>query len=176
MATLTLRPNAPGDVTGLARLGGTANWQCVDDVTPDEDASYVAGPGSPNYDLYRLPAHTVESGVINSIKVYARVKENESGGATGGIETKTGTHEYAWLINDFPTSYTTYSYTWTANPETGLPWTWANVDSYQIGVAINKAGKGSGGKCTQVYCEVDYTPGKAAKGGVSGRLLGERCV
>ena len=52
------------------------------------------------------------------------------------------------------TNWSDFSDVWATNPWTGLPWTWANLDLLQIGVAL----KGTGtyyAFCTQVYIIVN---------------------
>ncbi|GAI58401.1 unnamed protein product, partial [marine sediment metagenome] len=54
------------------------------------------------------------------------------------------------------TNYTSYSYQWNTNPETGGNWTWAQIDALQIGVQLRKADDLVATRCTQVYTEVSF--------------------
>ncbi|GAH59962.1 unnamed protein product, partial [marine sediment metagenome] len=53
--------------------------------------------------------------------------------------------------------YNTYSQTWTKNPADGEAWEWADIDTLEIGIGVEKKDAGSP-ICTQVYVEIDYTP------------------
>lgn len=151
---LTLRPNGVGDLTELTPLGGT-NWASVYDPTPDEDASYVYGTGE--IDLYALPNHTTESGVINFVKIYVRAKYITAG-KNGTARPYYKTEGVAgWKdSHDMTNEYVTYSSTWTTNPEVGGAWTWEQIDALQAGVRLYATGEG--GRCTQVYVEVEEEP------------------
>jgi len=161
---LTIRPNAPGDATSLLPNPGTgeANWEDVDESTPDEDSTYVYNQGdTPIYDLYNLTDHTTEGGSINSVTVYTRCRATLANiGARLIIKTEGSIYEYPtnttwWLLT---TSYENYSYQWNTNPNTGAAWTWAQIDALQAGPELDNVAKQTS-RCTQVYVEVDYTPG-----------------
>ena len=141
-------------------------WDKVDDVTPDEDATYVrttqkyTGYGHV-WETYALTNPT-GAGAINKITVFYRTKGIVEGGAgqyyqsgaviyTQGAEYKepdTGTRTN--------TTYQTFSYTWATNPATGNPWTWAEIAALEAGVTL--AGAAWPGRCTQVFVEVEYIP------------------
>lgn len=166
MATEILRPDAAGDQTGITYgyPGATIHWSLVDEAVADDVISYVYSRAL-NYqrDLYNLPAHSVGSGTISSIKIYFRIsisnavnivyaKPSQKSGVTvtdGTEVSKTGV-----------TTFETFSQTYTTNPATGVAWTWDEIDALQIGVQLkadyNDPMPNAG--CTQVYVEVDYTP------------------
>ena len=168
MATETLRPNGAGDDTELEPYDGTTNWQNVDEETPD-------GESTDNYndtnnwlrDLYAIADHSVGSGTINHVKVYAHCKfftsgtpENsqlkitiKSGEGAGAPDTiSEGSEE------TLTTTWTNYSHQWDTNPKTGSAWTWDEIDNLQAGVSL-RAGGGDAysADVTQVYVEVEYT-------------------
>lgn len=55
-------------------------------------------------------------------------------------------------------TWETISQEWATNPADSQPWDWSDIDALQIGVGL-KASSGGYTRCTQVYVEVDYTPG-----------------
>jgi hypothetical protein len=164
MATEILRPNAAGDETALDQYPTSgSHYDKVDEVTPDNDSTYVynSAKGAAWYrDLYNLPAHS-GSGTINkiTIKIVAR------NSLWAGVEIFCKTHGTGYSDGD--SWYNHYSYTektWelTTNPNTSAAWTWDEIDALQIGVQM-WCGDGQWGRCTQVYVEVDYTSGETPK-------------
>ena len=163
--TETLRPNGAGYINQWCNKtsGCTAqanNYLEVDEETTDEDVSYVYVPSTVttvSIDAYAL-SNTTGSGVIQSITVFGRSKAvNTSmteqfryGFRTGGTNYfKTG-----WATN----SWWTLSNTWTTNPDTGLAWTWADLDALEVLIHHTGTwGDGDEVRCTQVYVVVDYT-------------------
>ena len=129
-----------------------SHYDKVDEVTADA-TTYVAGTG---YDLYGIPDHTTESGVINYVKIFYRVLAySQYGGGYGYSKPaiKTGGTIYYGTQITVADWWTTYNYTWNTNPQTGVAWTWDDIDALQIGIAIM-----GNVYCTQVYIEVNYTP------------------
>jgi len=132
------------------------NWKQVDEVTADDDATFVYQAITAwSEDHYTFPAHSDGSGTINNIKVYCRMV-----GLGGTEQSKCLAYVNSVLyygdVETLTTSWASYSKTWTKNPNTGLDWTWDNIDALIIGVALNN-NNGTVAKCTQVYVEVDYT-------------------
>ncbi len=173
MATETLRPNAVGDETALDKVGGDANWECVDEVVSDENATYVYTNSTAFVrDLYNLPLST-SSGGINFIKVYTSC----TGRGYSGMRAKAciksnSTITYGSELTP-PTPWQTWGMQWDTNPADGEAWEWADIDALQIGVAL-KAGTDAPW-CTQVYVEVDYTFGVVTDSGTlsgTGSLVG----
>jgi len=81
MATETLRPNAAGDITQLGMFPDTGeeNYEDVDEVTPDDDTTYVfkGEPAGAGRDQYNLSNSGVGAGTITNVRVYVRVKLRE---------------------------------------------------------------------------------------------------
>jgi len=161
MATETLRPSAPGDLTEFTPYPGTgeANWEDVDDIVSDDDATYVR----------------VSPPLEQGTQLQICIKENS-------VTTKTANQSLT-------ESYVLFSQQWDTRPSDSGAWTWNDIDSLQIGVyesltrfftdlynLPSHAGAGtinyvkvyararwrvSAGTAylyvTQVYVEVDYT-------------------
>lgn len=158
MAEETLRPTAAGDSTALTPYPGTgeANWQDVDDVTSDNDSTYVNAGSYDAWllDLYNLANHSVGSGVINYVTIYM-VSYITASGSKAKIAVKThGTVYYGDEFYD--TSYTLRSKQYTANPYTSSAWTWDEVDALQAGVDLYAISSKGVAHCTQVYIIVTY--------------------
>lgn len=163
MATKTLRPNAAGDETNIQNQypASTYHWDKVDEVTADDASTYVrCDHGNAVRDLYNIP--TYSSGPINKITVYIRCRLY-GGGANGAIAytaIKTGGTAYNGSGNNLTTTWTLYSTEYTTNPQSGVAWTWSDIDSLQIGVQLFGTYVPTPavdlGDCTQVYVVVDY--------------------
>jgi len=157
--SVILRPNAAGDETNIpgASPGGN-HWDMVDDVTPDNDGTlvYTLYVNTYKRDLYALSNHT-GSGTINWIKVWIRSRGDPTA-ARAKTAIKTGGTVYEGSEIALTTSYTNYYTQYTTNPYTGLPWTWSDLDALQAGTSIHDGGV-TYSRCTQVYVEVNYTPG-----------------
>jgi len=159
-STLILRPSATGNETSITSQhpASTSHWDKVDEATSDEWATYISTTsGSYLRDLYALPDHTTESGLINSVKIYFRIATWYTAGCYAKPSQKSGV-----TITDgtqqSTTSYTTFdlkSQTYPTNPATGVAYTWSEIDGLQVGVSLKAYG---GAACTQVYVEVNYTP------------------
>ncbi len=154
----TLRPNAAGDETDILQqypVGG-AHWEKVDEVSPDENSTYVYSAYGDGWrrDLYKLPASS-GLGTINKITVYFRgrgtSRDSRAKASIKSNSTVTDMPEYQSL----PEPWGTFLYEWTENPAGGA-WEWADIDALQIGVYLYAAFDEA--RCTQVYVEVDYTP------------------
>ena len=151
---LTIRPNGVGSNSDLQDVNCSPNWQCVDEVTPDEDATHVAGNGvSFLTDTYTADDHTSETGTIDSVKISMRVAGDSSGKkARTSIITHGSQYDGTDIVLSTVGSYTNYSTTYTVNPFTGSAWSWNEIDDLEIGVSIRKEGL-----CTQVWADVYYT-------------------
>jgi len=160
MATEILRPNAAGDETALSLYpnSGEANWEDVDEETPDELDTRVYKTGtSYTRDLYNLPSHSVGSGTINFIKIYFRCQRPGSGTSCKAKPSlKSDSTVTDGTEVTLTSSWVTYSEQWSTNPADSAAWSWADIDALQIGVSLKGDGTNPA-RCTQVYVEVDYT-------------------
>jgi len=168
MATETLRPNGAGAETYIHFQGPSSSYHYdkVDEASSDGMTTYVADDGKFTYyrDLYNLPSHSVGSGTINYIKVYAVARTDDAFQASLKIVIQTNDIAYessAFTVTTAPYAWQTKSNQWTNNPKTGNPWTWDEIDALQIGVSLRSGRSDSSNStyCTQLYVEIDYTPG-----------------
>lgn len=163
MSTAILRPNAAGDECNIQGEIGAAcpnHYQNVDEVIHDGDATLVYQVNTIYFrDLYHLQDHTSETGVINSVTVFGYVRNSTGIGYTVKFAIKTGVTAYngADQADTGTANYVLKSEAWATNPQTGVAWTWADIDALQAGISLKSATAGDGASCTQLYVEVDYT-------------------
>jgi hypothetical protein len=165
---LVIRPNAAGDNTALGNtdgstFGAATNYTLVDETTSDGDATRVSwiedAASNPGYDLYNLENHSSETGTITKVSVFVVAKKANAYCTNPFTQPliKTGGTEYNGTQNMLSTDYVIYSDDWTTNPNTGIAWTWADIDALQAGVRLDSIGAvGCWSYCTQVYVVVYY--------------------
>jgi hypothetical protein len=163
MAIETLRPSGPGSACNLPLEQGCSacpnHYDCVDEQTADDSATKImTNVADWLTDLYVLPAHSGE-GIINKVTVYAVCKSAYEPVQTA-LKISCYTHSTQYDGSEETVAveaWTTYSYEWTTNPNTGLAWTWDEIDALEIGVTMRCSGAGNRAQVTQVWVEVDYT-------------------
>ena len=135
------------------------HWDKVDDATSDGDATYVYTDSSTwQEDLYDVSDHATGTGAINFVRVYMECRADASPAQTSAyVHIKTNSLEDNGSEETITTGYATYSDQWDTNPQTGNPWTWAEIDALQIGTGLREPALGQNTICTQVYVVVDYT-------------------
>jgi len=153
--SVTLRPMGPGSSTQWTKFGCTANWDCVDDATPDGDTTHVE-TGTPGYtDLYAMQ-DLGQSGSVLSVTVTANAWGEPNQFCQAELD---GCYSYLKLrVNGydsaaFPLTTPTVSATWTTNPATGQPWTPAEVNALEAGFRVDRASEIT--KVTQLYMSVE---------------------
>ncbi|MDD5082865.1 MAG: hypothetical protein PHU08_05770, partial [Dehalococcoidales bacterium] len=128
-ANETRAPTGDGDTSGTWNT--SPRWDDVDETTPN-DADYMTGTtDSGGYQLFTFSAFTIPAdSPIADITVYIRAKDVSSG--TNDIRPSikvNGTRYNTTASSNNPgDSFTTYSYSYTTNPNTGLAWTVADIN------------------------------------------------
>jgi len=158
MAKDTLRPVANGDLTNLTKVGCDEgeNWDCVKDVTPDDETTRVETNNTGAYvkDLYEIKDHTLAEGNPQRVEVSYRTYNKAK------VFIKPDTTEYEGEVKEYG-NWTTYKTIWYENPETEAPWTWDDIDNLQVGIALQATlpqGKTVvPSKATQVWVDVITT-------------------
>lgn len=154
------RPTAAGASAQWTKSTGcTANWDCVDDVAPDGDATrvYALAAGNGLLDLYQVSDLT-QTGAINSVTVTAVAAMTWSSqcdpGCYGALKLRIYTNgaHFASDTKYVDVGWQTVSYAWTTNPATEQPWTQADVNALQAG--LEKVVSTATTKVTQLYVSV----------------------
>ncbi len=172
MATLTLRPSAAGDLSGLYVFPADGiHWNKVDEATPDEDTTYVhrygggTGTDEDNYTLDNLAG----AAAIANVQVAARVRKiaqftGLAGTTLIGLGVRIGGVSYYANSATSNESYFYLTRNYALNPDTGVAWVQADINSLQscLRLAFTNLAGAMGGltsaRCTQLYIVVTYTP------------------
>lgn len=163
MPKLTLLPIGAGSLTDLLPEGAAANFECVDDVTlnNDEDFVYNDTLGTGKRDLYKLNASAIPYGAtITSVTIIANLKRLGAGSSNGTVIIKDAGKV---KVNPQIVIPTTVSYNSEAKmillerPYGGV-WTKAALAEIEVGLKLNCVSYlGSEIRCSRLRVEVDHT-------------------
>ncbi|MCZ7543222.1 MAG: hypothetical protein M5R40_06635 [Anaerolineae bacterium] len=133
---MAFRPDAAGDSAQWTPNAG-ANWEAVDEVTPDGDTTYVASDTVDAVDLYNLAAPSLPGNAVirrvwaSAVARKANAEDPDQiqvGLKSGATAAWSGDHALG-------TTYALYSTpAHTVDPDDGQPWTPADLDGLQAGV------------------------------------------
>ena len=141
--TIIIRPEAVGDETNISsqQPSSGSHYDKVDEETPDESSTYVAEGGASidHRDLYVLEDLSL-AGTINWIKVWMRIGNTSGGGGYAKTAIKTEGSAYEGTPIQSPASWTNYDTQYTTNPQTGVAWTWDDINDLQAGVSLRGGG------------------------------------
>ncbi|HWR82578.1 MAG TPA: prepilin-type N-terminal cleavage/methylation domain-containing protein [Candidatus Deferrimicrobium sp.] len=156
--TITLRPMGVGSLTELVAEGAAANWDCVKEVTTDDDVTRVKRSANTYAnDVYALADPSFDPCPIVSVTVYCRARKAQSVGNLKPTIVVNGT-QYSGSEQSLTASYGDYYQQWTTNPYTGVAWTWQNITDLEAGVSLQGQNVNFPAYCTQVWVEVAYGP------------------
>ena len=153
---MILRPNGSGSITNLSTAGCGSNWQCVSEVTADEDATRLErASNSYATDVYALEDIPFTGCDILRVTVFFRARVTKINGYAKAIIYVNGT-EYQGTESSLTTSYTNYSYQWNSNPNSGSAWSWADIINLEAGLSLKGQANSFPAYCTQVWLEIEY--------------------
>jgi len=138
-ATEILSPTGAGSETSIPQPTPTGvHWSNVADSS---DITYVYSLATSGYkrDLYAIADHSVGSGTINNVTVYARLKEGCGGvmvGVNAEISIKTEDTIYDTSALNPTGIWADYSFTWATNASTTNAWTWTEIDALEAGISL----------------------------------------
>lgn len=155
MATVTIRPDAAGNIMNWNAEGG--DYTRVDEVVSDGDSTRLYTPTPNNLAQFNLGACGLSGITINSVTAYLNIRGLDPVQCVTQVSLRTHSTDYlsgnkTWTNQ----SYHEESNVWTTNPNTSSAWTVAEVDALQTGM---KFISGGGQAVTQVWVVVDYTAG-----------------
>jgi prepilin-type N-terminal cleavage/methylation domain-containing protein len=155
--SIILRPNGAGSITNIpTRSGCPANWQCVDESSPDDNTTYLSVCDNSFFaDVYSIENPLSNSCPIVSVTVYCRARFDHS---QGNVQPTLyiGGSQYNSASQQLTTSWANYKKTWTTNPANGSAWTWTDIDNLQAGARIDGQNASLCSRLTQVWVVVKY--------------------
>lgn len=167
-SVLYLFPNAAGDNTQWTPSAGS-NFQCVDDVTPNDATDFVSSNTLDQIDDYNLGASGI-SGVVNVVHVHTRQADNANtalrfrtrikASAAGTVEESAALNSlgaYTTNISNFAPELTLYDLPGAST----TAWTPTDLDAAQIGIRISTGGAGATLDVTAIWMVVEYAAAAA---------------
>jgi hypothetical protein len=130
----TLMPNANGDRSEMTGSDGnsTDNYLLVDEV-PYSTADYVDGDVAAEGDLYNIQSLGSTPATIFAVQNTVIAAKDDAGARSIKPIIKIGGTTYNGATTALSTAYDSYMTIYETNPNSGVAWTNANVDSLQIG-------------------------------------------
>lgn len=178
-----LHPDSAGDnAAWAAGVGGTANWNRVSEVTPDDATTYnqvtVAGNQIDDHNcgfasnagigandtitLVQVGIRGGANGTSTPRDVTARIKSQAAGTVLAGSVLSLSVNGWATNGITAPKKYSLTSYT---DPQAGGAWTSALLDAMQIGYQKNTS-NANATRVSTVWALVEYVPAAAAPANV----------
>lgn len=113
-------------------------------------------------DTYALPSTAIPPGsTINSVKVSGWFAVTQVGGWYRIVLRTHGVNYTSPQQNPIVTTWQFHEHTWVNNPNTGNPWTIAELNALEIGPELQSKRSGPWTwptYCTQIYATIDYDP------------------
>ncbi len=156
---VTLEPNEAGSLSQWTYTGGATNYYNL--VTNDSDTTYASTSTNNAIHLVNLDNPDIsfipDTAQVASVTVKAVVRRTVGDDNIAFVVRPAGTDYFSPTITlTGGTTYTTYSYTWTTNPETNGAWTGSDIRSLQAGIQHIVTGTADTNRVTQLWVEVDF--------------------
>lgn len=125
-------PTGAGATTGFTPSAG-ANWQNVDDTTPDDDTTYNETGTVNAIDSFGCTDLIPTGSGIKFIEVMLRAKKTDAGTAELATLIRHGGVDYAGTPQALSTDYNYYSQVYDQNPDTAAAWTETSFEAAEFG-------------------------------------------
>jgi hypothetical protein len=129
-----LRPTANDSVAMTPSSG--ANWQCVDETTPNDDTDYVSAPASglPLTDRYTMSDLPAEASLIRGVRTLYRARKEDAALVELRGLVRSGGTDGLGTTRALDTAYTFYTDLFENDPNIGAAWTPTTVNAMTAGV------------------------------------------
>jgi len=129
-------PSGAGDATEFSVAGAVNNWAAVDEIPPDNDATYVYSQTPSQQDLYTLPTFPLASATIFGIQTVLDCRLDNTGARTVAASIKTGGTVYNGASFTPGSTYQFATEIREVDPFTSAAWTSAELTALQVGAII----------------------------------------
>jgi hypothetical protein len=130
---VTLFPNGAGFSTQFSVTGAATNWQAVSNNPPQTDITYVSSNTPGQIDLYTV-GNLAVAGTIKGVQTVVDARKDDAGARQLAAEIRIGGTNYVGASAFLATSYQMNSEIRETNPNTGVAWTQADINTpLQIG-------------------------------------------
>lgn len=130
-----IRPDA-NDSVAWSVTGVAANWDAVNDTTPDDDGTYVsAGPtGLPITDRYTMTNLPPEASLVRAVRTLFRARKEDAALVEVRSLVRSGASEAVGTNWALDTQYRYFADYFPTNPATGAAWTPSEVNAIIAGL------------------------------------------
>ena len=140
-------------VVSTSHIGTEARYNLVNDSSSNTALQVTANVTQKETENI---ADTAQTGTINSVTAYMTAKASTtSRNASIVIRTESNDYEGSPVTTINSTAFQTYSYLMTANPNTGVAWTWTEVNAIEVGARATTLASGTI-QFSEFYIVVDY--------------------
>jgi hypothetical protein len=129
----TVAPNGAGTSTQWTPNSG-ANYQAVDDLAPDEDASYVASHTAGQVDLYAMTDLPASVTSVYAVGVVTRARKDDVGTRQVAGTVQSNLTDADGATRTLTGSYQTFWDKYELDPNGSAAWTVSAVNALKVGV------------------------------------------
>lgn len=115
-----------------SRSAGTANYQNVDETTPNDDTDYNFS-STPGQEDRFVPQSITATGAIKGLAVFGQFRKDDAGTRTVKLALKSGVSVFYGPDRDLLSSYMGDTLIFEKNPDGNVPWTEAAVNAARPG-------------------------------------------
>ena len=127
-------PNGAGNSSQFTPSAG-ANYENVDDATPDDDTTYNAASVAGYKDTYAMGDVTI-TGTIKGVQALVLARKDDAGSRTARILCRSGAADYNGDTFSLLDSYVYNRKIWEADPATAAAWDEAGINAAEFGLEL----------------------------------------
>jgi hypothetical protein len=130
-----IMPGGAGDTTAWTPSAG-ANRECVDEIGPDGDTSYVSSATVDQIDTYEFGNLVPASGLVKGVMASVWARKDDAGVRQMAIVARPGSTDRIGDTITLADTYTYYRQLWDLNPDTSGEWSIAEVNASEFGIKM----------------------------------------
>ena len=131
-----IMPDDAGTTTAWDPSAG-ANWECVDEIPPDSDTTYVSTATATEVDTYEFGDVTPTTGTVLAVVTYMFARKDDAGARVINSVVRPVATDYAsGASHSVGDSYAYYSDLYEENEEVAGVWTIATVNASEFGIKL----------------------------------------